>query len=258
MRIGTFLLAFWAALFAGSAVFAADAPPAKAGRILEGPVVRVGNGSAHTVVTTDAAGAPTTIGIVMTAGTLDGLPKPAGHMSDFQYELPMPKGVSTTVNHVVIDWEAAGHPPPGVYDVPHFDFHFYMISKPERMKIAFASDAASGDPSQQPPADSLPPGYIVPPGTAVPHMGVHAIDPAAPEFHGQPFKTTFIYGYYNKTLAFYEPMASLAFLQSKPSFAATVARPKTYPKPGLYPSSYSIEFDSGRHQYEIVLRDLKP
>ena len=32
----------------------------------------------------------------------------------------------------------------------------------------------------------MPAGYIVPPGTAVSQMGVHAVNPSAPEFHNQP------------------------------------------------------------------------
>lgn len=88
----------------------------------------------------------------------------------------------TVVNHVMMDWEAKGHPPPGVYDTPHFDFHFYVVTPAERKKVMFKSEAESGDPSQQPAAEQMAPGYIMPPGTAVPRMGVHAVDPKSGEF----------------------------------------------------------------------------
>src|SRR5690348_14444530 len=34
-----------------------------------------------------------------------------------------------------LDWNPQGHPPPGIYDVPHFDFHFYYIPDSYRTTI---------------------------------------------------------------------------------------------------------------------------
>lgn len=228
-------------------------------RTFEGAAVRIANGSAHTVVRTGAAGNPISIGVVFTAGMLEGLPRAAeGADPDFPFQLSMPeKGPKTVVDHVVINWESAGHPPPGVYDVPHFDFHFYLVSSAERLKVRFKSENESGDPSQQPPAELLPAGYIMPPGTAVSAMGVHAINPASAEFHAQPFTATFIYGYYNKQLTFIEPMASLAYLQSKPAFSAPIARPARFEKRGAYPSSYRVDYDDASKSYEVSLVDLQ-
>lgn len=180
-----------------------------------------------------------------------------GAATDFAYLLPMPvDGPKTVVNHVVIDWEAAGHPPPHVYDVPHFDFHFYLVSEADHQSITFKDANASGEPGQ-PPAERLPAGYIVPPGTAVPHIGVHAVNPAASEFQGQPFTATFIYGYYDGQQTFFEPMASLAFLRSKSSFSAPVTRPTSYSRPGTYPSAYSVRYDAAQNVYEVALSDFK-
>lgn len=225
----------------------------------EGKPVRVGKGTAHTVVRTDAQGEPTSIGVAFSARALDGLPTAAkGADPNFPYVLPMPtSGPKTVVDHVLLNWESAGHPPPGVYDVPHFDFHFYLVSNEDRMKVSFNSAKDSGDPAQQPAAEHMPAGYIVPPGTAVPHMGVHAINPEAPEFHDQPFTATLIYGYHDRQLTFIEPMASRAYLKSKPSFSAPAPRPATYGKSGVYPSSYSIKYDAARKMYDVMLGDLR-
>jgi hypothetical protein len=257
MRTGRLL-----ALAAAAALLAAGPALAANGKATtyNGKAVKIGHGSAHTFVRTGEDGKIAAIGIAFTPGLLDGLPKPAkdAHHGDFPYPLPMPKkGPKTVVDHVVIDWEAIGHPPPGVYDVPHFDFHFYLVSPAERMKVSFKDENASGDPSQQPPAALLPVGYIVPPGTAVPQMGVHAINPKGDEFSGKPFTATFIYGYYNQALTFIEPMASLAFLKSKPSFTAPVMRPASYTKPGVYPSTYSVTYDAARKVYEVTLTDFR-
>ncbi|MGE5336864.1 MAG: hypothetical protein ACM3PU_03490, partial [Gemmatimonadota bacterium] len=163
----------------------------------------------------------------------------------------------TVVDHVVVNWESVGHPPPKVYDVPHFDFHFYTVSRAAQMKVAYKDENESGTPGQQPPAELLPAGYIVPPGTAVPQMGVHAVDPSSPEFQGKPFTATFIYGFNNKQQTFIEPMVTLAYLESKPSFSAPVKRPATYTRQGAYPSTYSVKYDAARNVYEVSLEELK-
>lgn len=248
-------------ILAAASVLLMAGPAVAAGKsaTYEGKAVRIGRGTAHTVVRADANGKLTSIGVVFTPGMLDGLPKAAKSTDpDFPYLLAMPKkGPKTVVDHVVINWESVGHPPPHVYDVPHFDFHFYLVSYEEQMKVAFKDLKDSGDPSQQPPAELLPAGYVVPPGTAVSQMGVHGIDPAAHEFHNHPFDATFIYGYHNKQQTFIEPMVSLAFLKSKPSFSAPVTRPATYTKPGAYPSAYSVNYDSATKRYEVTLSDFK-
>ena len=242
-----------AALAAGSAL--AEGKPAT----YEGKATRIGHGTAHTVVRTDASGKAASVGVVFTPGMLEGLPKATkGADPDFPYSLPMPtKGPRTVFDHVVVNWESTGHPPPHVYDVPHFDFHFYLVSGAKVHKVAFKDENESASPAQQPPAELMPAGYVLPPGTAVPRMGVHAINPASPEFHGQPFTATFIYGYYDKRQTFIEPMASLAFLKSKPSFSAALPRPASYTKPGAYPSAYSVRYDAARNVYEVALDELK-
>jgi len=225
----------------------------------KGQTVRIGKGSAHTVVRTDTSGKPVAIGVVFTESALEGLPSPPkGGGPDVPFHLPMPKdGPRTTVDHVVINWEPTGHPPPKVYDVPHFDFHFYLIGRKNQEQVRFKSEAESGDPSQQPPAELMAAGYVIPPGTAVPKMGVHAINQAAPEFHGQPFTATFIYGYHDKQLTFLEPMATLEFLKSKPTFSAPVARPGKYLKAGVYPSTYSVKYEPASKSYEVSLEGLQ-
>ena len=220
-----------------------------------GKPVRIGQGLAHTVVHTDDSGKVATISIMLDEKVLAGLPDRKLAMSHL---LRMPaKGPRSVVNYVMINWEAHGHPPPGVYDVPHFDFHFYMEKRADTMKINFKSDAESADPSQQPAAELLPAGYILPPGTAVPKMGVHAINTKAPEFNKQPFTATMIYGYYNKQQTFIEPMVALSFLQSKPSFSAPIERPASYSKAGSYPSSYSVTYHPDSKSYEIALTGFR-
>lgn len=234
-------------------------PPQQQAANFEGQPVALGKGTARTLVRTDADGRPASIAIVLTEAALDGLPTAApGTHPDFPYILPMPeKGPRTVVDHVMINWEAAGHPPDKVYDVPHFDFHFYLVSSAEREKVKFKDESESGAPEHQPPAELMPSGYVIPPGTAVSGMGVHAINPKAAEFNGQPFTSTFIYGFHEKRQTFLEPMVTLAYLKTRPAFSAAVTRPATYLKAGAYPASYSVRYDAAARTYEISLNELR-
>ena len=245
----------------GAAIIATAGSAAAQGKsgVFEGTSVRIGHGTAHTVVRADKSGKIASVSVVFTPGMLEGLPQATkGGDPDFPYLLPMPKrGPKTVFDHVVINWESEGHPPSHVYDVPHFDFHFYLVSYATQLKVAFKDDKESGDPSQRPAAELMPVGYILPPGTAVSKMGVHAVNPGAQEFHKQPFTATFIYGYYNKEQTFIEPMASLAFLKSKPTFSSPISRPASFSKQGLYPSAYGVKYDGGRKVYEVALTEFK-
>jgi hypothetical protein len=226
--------------------------------VFEGTPVRIGDGVAKTMVRASVDGHPNAISIVFTPGMLDGLPAPAHGAPDVAFVLPMPtQGPKTPVKHVVINWNAHGHQPAQVYDVPHFDFHFYMVDEEHQKKVLFNDDQASGDPAQQPPTELLPVGYKVPPGTAVSGMGVHAVNLASHEFHGKPFTTTFIYGYYEKRLTFVEPMITVDYLRSKPSFRESIARPQSYSFDGQYPSAYGVKYDDAANLYEVSLEDLK-
>ena len=228
----------------------------------EGKAVAVGHGTARVVIRTDAKGEPATVAVMLSRGALDGLPAELNPKNlpegEWEYALGMPaKGPRTGYTHVVIDWNPYGHPPPDVYTVPHFDFHFYMMSSAERAKVAFPGGPA--DPAAQAPAPSLlAAGYQVVPETAVPKMGVHAIDVTAPEFHGKPFTATFIYGYYQGRLTFVEPMVTRAFLQTKPDFTSPVPAPAAYSLPGHYPSRYSVRYDAAKKAYFLELGGLKP
>jgi TctA family transporter len=73
----------------------------------EGAPVKIGNGEAKTVVSTDAGNKTTAISIVFTPGMLTGLPQPDHDMGDVPFSLAMPTtGPKTIVDHVVINWEA--------------------------------------------------------------------------------------------------------------------------------------------------------
>ena len=228
----------------------------KAG-IYTGEFKILGNGTIRSWVTLDPYHKPKAIGVTFSETALSGLiaEPPAGMIGEENPLALPPEAAPTGFNHISVDWNPKGHQPPGVYDVPHFDFHFYLMSPAEQEKItAKGSDLAK---CRKPPAAQfVPVGYICPPGTEFPRMGVHWLDPATPELHGQPFTQTFIYGFYDGKMNFVEPMITRAFLETKPDFTAPIKLPRAYPKPGYYPTRYSIRYDPIRKEYTVALEGL--
>jgi hypothetical protein len=222
-----------------------------------GPSRNIGTGRAHAFITLDAGGEPTAIGVRMSETVLAGLPAEPPRDADWwEYALTLPKEAAISgYDHVVVDWNPKGHIPPGVYDKPHFDFHFYLISSEQREKItAKGEDLARAH--KAPAPEFMPEGYILPEGTEVPRMGAHAIDPAGPEFNKLPFTKTFIYGFYDGQMIFVEPMMTKAFLETKPNTMDRVKLPKTYAKHAYYPTSYGVNYSATEREYEISLEGL--
>lgn len=223
----------------------------------DGPVRDVGVGRAYAFVTLDAGGKAAAVGIRMSEAALTGLPAEPPQGGDrWEYVLSLPKeAAGSGYDHIVVDWNPKGHIPPGVYDRPHFDFHFYLISPAQRDKItAKGEDLARAH--KAPAPAFMPEGYVLPEGTEVPRMGAHAIDPAGPEFNRQPFTKTFIYGFYDGSMVFLEPMVTQAFLESKPDVTEAIRLPKAYSLRAYYPTQYSVKYDEAKREYVISLENL--
>ena len=99
----------------------------------------LGEGTVQSFLKVDEQGKPMSIGVKLTKATLSGLPS-----GEFPTEvmLALPEKASAPpFDHVFVDWNAHGHEPPGIYDIPHFDVHFYMVSSAQREQIAPDADA---------------------------------------------------------------------------------------------------------------------
>lgn len=246
----------------GILVIIANCPPLcisddntlKKENIFSGEKKHMGNGKVWSWVVKDSDGKPTSIGITFTEMALSGLSE--SDIPTVEYELSLPKQAKVgPYNHIVVNWNPHGHIPPGIYDVPHFDFHFYMISPGNRYKItAKGKDIVKSN--KKLPEKYIPQGYILPDGTQEPRMGSHWVDPSSPEFNKQTFTRTFIYGSYNGEMTFLEPMASKPFLGTRPNITEKIKLPAEYKKHGYYPTSYSIKFDSVRKEYTVSLNGL--
>jgi hypothetical protein len=214
-----------------------------------GKTIELGKGTARSFVEMNVQGQPVSLGIVFTGHALVGLPTEP-EPPETMLELPAQAAVPP-FKYIAINWNPKGHEPK-MYELPHFDFHFYIIPDEERNKITTDNTAQF---AKAPPAQDMPADYMQAPG-GVPRMGAHWVDKTAPELQGKPFTATFIYGTYDGKIAFYEPMVAMAFLKSKPNFTATIKQPAAYEITGFYPTNYRINYDKKHGEYRIILEGL--
>ena len=271
----------------GGALFSFDVADAAPDTQREyGAPIQLGQGRARTYVVLQG-GAPVELGVALDERALDGLPAPGtghhgAHGEMHEYILQLPARHGTPFKFVELDWNPGGHEPPGVYDTPHFDFHFYAIDKAERDAIDPAANPRYAAEANALPAAELTPQFYalpLPPGTqpvaaAVPRMGVHLVDMRSPEIQKllgkpeayRPFTTTFIHGAWNGQVTFWEPMITRAYIVSKKAETDPARRdeviplptPQRYGRPGHYPSAYRIAWDAKAKEYRIALTQLAP
>ena len=216
-----------------------------------GPASAMAGGTARSYVILDRSGAPTDLGMALTEAALTGLPAAS---TEFVFALP-PEASATPFRHAVINWIPTGHPPPMVYTVPHFDFHFYTITNAERNAIVLGDSTLAAQMARQPATAFVPAGYVV--GMASALMGLHWRDPDAPEMHGAPFTETMIYGSYDGAFIFAEPMVSKAYLETKPAAVVTpVKLPTQYAARAYQATSYTVGYDAGAKEYRVALSGL--
>ncbi len=242
-----------------------------------GAALTVGAGKARAYVVLDerASNRPLEVGVALDAAALESLPVPVApqpdgghnHANSHEYLLTLPNGHGTPYQFITLDWNAAGHEPPGIYDVPHFDFHFYTISQAERNAIDPADPQFGAKAARFPASAYVPPRYMVlppPPApvSAVPRMGVHWLDVASPELQAptspnhKAFTHTFIHGSWDGHFVFEEPMITRAFLLTKPDLTVPLPQSAQVEKPGYYPTNYRITYDATAREYRIALGSL--
>ncbi len=230
------------------ASLAASCKKDQAKGVFKGPEVQVNNGKAWTWVQLKSDGTPERLAVTINDAAMNSVPvgdNGGGHSMEESYVLTLhPKASATLFKHIWLNWNRAGHEPPGIYDLPHFDLHYYMITNAEREAMDNAKLALN------PPAEYFPTNYIAP-GLAVPLMGNHWIDTTSPELKGQTFTQTMILGSYDNKVVFYEPMITKAFLQNATTFERAIPQPAKFQKSGYYPTKLRVVKHDG--VTEIIL-----
>lgn len=243
------------ALLTGTA--AAHPKPTKTHDRIWGDSVSVGSGEVKTYATTNPAGKLSSLGVYIDADALAAFDEAAPHESVAAH-LGFPgAGDGVDDGHqftfLGFHFNPQGHPPEGIYTVPHFDFHFYMMSESDVEAIT-TGPAAYSIPAAQMPADYVRVPVLDTDNDGVPdtpvseeEMGEHLIDPTSSEF-SEPFTHTMIYGAYNSEcdgvgrITFVEPMITHAFLASlDEEVEIDMKTPDEYFAADDYPTRYVME-----------------
>ena len=216
-----------------------------------GTPLALGDGQARSYILLDQ-GKPLEFGIALSEAALTNLP---AAQPMYEYLLPLPATNPTQIKLVELDWNPQGHPPPMIYTVPHFDFHFYSIDQATRDAIDPADPDYGTKAANHPAAEFMPPGYVADP-VGVPHMGVHWSAPASPEFNGQAFTRTFIYGSWDGKPTFMEPMVTAEYLLSQPADTTAVPVATQHDPLGYYPDKYIVSWDADAKEWHVALGGL--
>ncbi|MBV7332524.1 DUF5602 domain-containing protein [Chloroflexi bacterium TSY] len=249
-----------------------------------GDPVTMGNGSIRTFVKSAGNGKPLEVGVEFGGIALSGLPTA---VSDGKWDvldsggnvvwpccghehlLFFPDtGQNHPFQHAVINWNPVGHPPPAIYGLPHFDFHFYIISNATRTSIEAptAETVCSPDPmlipltcedfetATAPLSPQQRPPLFMSVGAVEPAMGNHLINPTAREFNGEPFTETWIFGTWDGAISFFEPMLTLDFLKDlNGTDCVRISMPQAFAEAGNYPTRYCMKYQKGQDLYTITL-----
>lgn len=167
------------------------------------------------------------------------------HKWSQEFFVPFPATDATPVTFLGLNWNPGGHPPPGVWTVPHFDIHFHLQSMA-------TVDAITGPaaPTYDLPARYVPEGYARGPVVderVITDMGEHLVDPTVPEMNGGEFSNTLIWGVADPDgdgtaeQTFVEPMLTREYLRTHEGVdRRPVAQPATYARAGRYPTAYEV------------------
>lgn len=163
----------------------------------DGESAEFGDGTVKTGATTNSSGELVSLDVHVDGDALTSVDddETEPHESVAAH-VPLPSDVNThQFTFVGLHYNPVGHAPPGIYTVPHFDFHFYMVE--ESMVESIPLGVAAYDI----PDEQFPPGYqLEDPRLIVPEMGEHLLDGTAPEFGDGEFTHTYVYGIYDPAI----------------------------------------------------------
>ena len=173
----------------------------------------------------------------------------------FALDFPAAVRQTTFLDHLDLGWAPGGHPP--VYLTPHFDIHFFTISRP----AVAAIDCTN--PVQASPAQ-LAPGYVpaMPPNqqpsdVCVPFMGFHSL-PAADLAPGKTFDKTMLAVYYGGQLNAIEPMVTRETLLKKRSFRLPVPALPMIGQATRFPTAFEAVYNPDRNAYDLTFSNFVP
>jgi hypothetical protein len=250
-----------------------------------GAFSNLGQGTVSSYSEIDDDGNPTAIGITFSAESLNNLPSGSdGHhcfdknndgamdkhdecLHGHEFVIPLPDSVTRNSDipfkWVLLNWNPEGHIPPEIYDLPHFDIHFviepieniYSIESgpcgPEFVRCDQFEIARKPLPSNYMHADFQDVEAVVP------AMGNHLVDLTSPEFQGEVFTHTWIYGVYDARITFYEEMVTREYLLSKVQQCTEIKTPPAVGLEGYYPTLSCIRYRGNSDEYTVSMEGFE-
>ncbi len=245
----------------------------------------IGNGEVTSFAQFDEQGIPIKIGVAFSADALEGLPSTRSDLHNcadrnedgtvdkskecspwHEWVLPLPHKASKNneipFNWILLNWNPRGHIPPGVYDTPHFDIHYYIAPIAEIFAIEAGTcgpeyvDCDQFEVGKKPVPEQYMHADFVNLNAVAPSMGNHLIDTTAVEFKGEPFTHTWIYGAYDGEVIFYEQMVTREFVLGKNTVTQDIKTTPAVERSGFYPNSYSIEHNKDTDEYLLSLENF--
>lgn len=175
-------------------------------------------GSVAAYATTNPAGKLSSLGVHLDEGAFTAFGAGGSHHeADFGSHLYYPEETAAgdeldthQFTFVGFHYNPRGHPPVGTYSVPHFDFHFYFIEEDVVLGIGGIPDHGEsgilGVADYDVPAEQFPSDYVHEEiRFIIRAMGEHLFDGTAPEFGGEAFTHTNVYGVYDPSIDPDEP-----------------------------------------------------
>ncbi len=205
----------------------------------------------------DANGVVTAFSWTMPLATVSGVPETT--TADFVAAVGVPEALTKQTVVLGLDYSflPKGHAPPGVYDIPHWEWHIFGMPEPVFETIDCSNENV---PSQ----DDLPSNYVYLPYpfvlVCVPRQGgVHVYDQTAPEFNRERFTKAFALTVYAGQFASIEPKVSRDVLLARKSFSMPAPVMKTLRRstPTLYPSKLDAVYDQASDAYTFTLSAFK-
>ncbi|MHA6279382.1 DUF5602 domain-containing protein [Salinimicrobium sp. CAU 1759] len=215
-----------------------------------GPAQKMGDGVVQAMVTMTRGGVPVEIGVRISEKSLQGLPD-----EEYVATLRLPnKMEGLAFDHVDLNWNPHGHEPEMLYGAEHFDLHFYMVSTEYKMGITDPEKGVDYPDEVYQPDNYFPPPPEVPAfAQLVPNMGVHWVRGDEP----YPFTHTFIYGSYDDSFIFMEPMVTVDYLINHADGTNfDIAQPEKFERSGYYPTTYKMYYDAKHKDYVVSMGDM--
>jgi len=187
---------------------------------------------------------------------------------------------ATGIDNISIDYSPCGHPPVGVFTVPHYDVHVYRADP--QLRSCMICEKIPGAPVCNPASQdtvngqaffdidystmlgsgkdgkavmNMPSSFHVGAGDMVPLMGGHAWDEANQPSPEKPFvDPVWVMGTYDKDIAFYEPMLPLSFITGNDDSFFEDSLTYADQTINSLPSYYSVDYDASTKMSTLTFK----